>query len=280
MAEVRILYVATADGVVQLANPGKSDRWREIGRALVGQDVHAVVASPNDPLVAFAASAAGTHCTTNGGASWQLVNATPASSLAFDSTGILHAGTTTGTVLSTADGAAWSIERVSNAALEHIALLADGTLIVVTADGTLYQRTQAGWEEYSHFFPPIRAVAADSAQPTLYVLGETTLYTPQGTQLQVQAPTGALVVLSGVQPVVLFGTASGLLRSDDGGVTAHEVSGPQGVTALVTPPRFIDQAFAGTAGGALWFSSDRGRSWTELRAGYTAIHDLAFARAL
>ena len=281
MAEARILYIATASGLIQLANPGKSDRWREVGRALSGQDLHAVVASPNDALLALAASAAGVSRTTNGGMSWELVSSEPARSLVFDAAGTIYAGTDSGAILSSVDGETWTeAARLSTPILRWLAL-PSGTLLGIGGDGRIYERLADGWQARELGDLKLLNLASDSDEPeSLLLLDAGALHTASGVQPVPGAPTGALLMLSGQRPVLLIGTQELLLRSEDRGATLTPVEGPHAVTVLVTPPRFIDQAFAGTEAGALWFSSDRGRSWAELRSGYSAIRDIAFVRAL
>jgi photosystem II stability/assembly factor-like uncharacterized protein len=281
MAEARILYIATANGLVQLANPGKSDRWREIGRTLTHQDVAAVVASPNDALLIVAASNAGIARSDNGGMSWDRVTTEPARALVFDAAGTLYAGTERGALLSSADGVSWTEAAHTSAPIVQWALLPDGALLGVAADGRIYERDADQWQPRAGTLVDARNVAADPSDPQrLFVVADRSVHMVEDEHGLPAAATGAIVVLSGQQPVLLVGTQAALLRSDDRGASLVPVPGPQHVTVLVTPPRFIDQAFAGTATGALWFSADRGRSWAELRAGYAPIRGIAFARAL
>lgn len=281
MAEARILYLATAEGLVQLANPGKSDRWREIARALEGDDVRAVAASPNDPLLVYAASARGISRSVDGGASWDLVQPEPTRALIFDRAGEILAGTERGAVLQSADGSSWVTADVSGAAIVQLVLLPDDKLLSVAADGTFCKRTPEGWKPSEMHVPQLRGLAASpTEQRQLYCVNAVSLATPFGAHGLPAKPTGALVVLAGQPEVLLIGTQERLLRSEDQGNTAQPVDGPTQVSVLVTPPRFIDQAFAGTREGALWFSADRGRSWTQLADGFPPIRGLAFARAL
>lgn len=281
MAEARILYVATADGLIQLANPGKSDRWREVGRALQGRDVRSVVASPSDPLLVYAATAAGISRSTNGGQSWTIVDAQPVRTLAFDSAGVVYAGTEQGLVLFSEDGANWQAADAFAAPVVQLAASGDDTLLSVAADGTVCQRTAAGWVPRAIHVPHVRGLVSSTTDSgTLYIVNQTSLVTPLGTQRLPARPTGALLVLSGGAEVLLIGTEGGLLRSEDAGYTLSGVEGPENVTVLVSPPRFVDQSFAGTKGGELWFSPDRGRNWLQLRSGDAAIRGVAFARAL
>lgn len=281
MAEARILYVATAAGLIQLANPGKSDRWREVGRALGGQDLHAVVASPVDPLLVLAASEAGISRSGNGGMSWELVAMEPARSLVFDAAGTIYASLSNGAILAGADGSEWTEAARLPTPILRWSSPPNGTLLGVGGDGRLYERLEDHWQSRGLQEPDLLHVVADPDDPkSLLTVSARSLHTSQGAPPLPAGATGALLMLSGQRPVLLIGTQELLLRSEDRGATLTPVDGPHGVSVLVTPPRFIDQAFAGTEQGVLWFSSDRGRTWAELRSGYAAIRDVAFARAL
>ncbi len=281
MAEARILYIATATGLVQLANPGKSDRWREIGRSLTDQDLRVVVASPGDPLLALTASSQGVVRSTNGGMSWELVLPEPTRALVFDADGSMYASSDQGLIWQSADGSSWTEVARLPAPILNWTVLPDGTLIGVAVDGQVYQRIGDHWQRRDTVASRALALTADPNDPhRMFIVGQEALYAPNGESRLRGSPTGALVMLHGQQPVLLVGTQDGLLRSDDRGATLTPVVGPTHVTVLVTPPRFIDQAFAGTAQGQLWFSADRGRTWAELRSGYAPIRGIAFARAL
>ncbi len=281
MAEARILYVATANGLIQLANPGKSDRWREIGRALPEQNIRAVVASPIDPLLVYAASQSGVSCSTNGGSSWEVVHSEPVGALAFDQSGTLYAGTDRGAVLASTDGTHWQQADAFAAPVVQIAALPDDTLLSVGADGTVCERSLERWVTREVHVPNVRGLVATYEQPhTLFIVNQTSLVTPLGSKRLPSPPTGALLLLSGMNEVLLIGTQGLLLRSEDMGTTIAGVDGPENVMVLVSPPRFIDQSFAGTADGGLWFSPDRGRTWTQLRSGDPSVHGIAFTRAL
>jgi hypothetical protein len=304
MAEARILYIATANGLRQLANPGRSDRWREIGRALDGQDVRAVAASPLDPLVVLAGTNTGIFRSSSGGASWEQVLSEPARMLVSDPSGTVFTLTQRGTVLRSTNGELW--EEIQLAPMLIEGLIAPQADRVVAFDKrAVYQWTPREHGVQVEFAPEIRLVGmttvANAATPVVFVLVEDA----SGKQAAFPAPpTGALVMLGGKKQVLLVGTEGPLLRGEgydetqpdvtqlnpqaltvlmfgtDDELPFMPVSGPTQVTALVTPPRYFDQAFAGTADGALWFSADRGRTWIELRTGYSPIRDIAFARAL
>jgi photosystem II stability/assembly factor-like uncharacterized protein len=76
----------------------------------------------------------------------------------------------------------------------------------------------------------------------------------------------------------LVGTGDSVQRSDDGGNTLTPVAGPTNARVIVSPPRYEDYAYAGTAGGQLWLTTDRGRTWSKLHEGMAAVRDLSFSR--
>ena len=296
MAEARILYLATADGLTQLANPGKSDRWREVGRALEGQGVRAVVVAPNDPLTVFATTAKGIMRSTDGGINWDAVNPEPSRALVFDQEGTLYAGTERGAVLHSTGGDVWHTSDASRAPIMQLTVLADDTLLSVAADGTVCERSDYDpatnhdddaphdherWRTREIHVPNVRGLAARHDAPhTLFVVNASSLVMPYGTHRLPTKPTGAMIMLEGDPAVLLIGTEGALLRSDDEGAQITPLDGPSNVTALTTVPRFVDQAFAGTADGTLWFSRDRGRKWGEVGRDHAGIRSIAFARAL
>lgn len=295
MAEARILYVATDDGLIQFANPGRSDRWREVGRALEGQPVRVVVAAPNDPLLIVAATADAVHRTTDGGFSWEPIWQGEATALAFADDGTLYVGTTDG-VLLRQNGPEWDEKMRASSPITSIVSISDLRVIVSDAH-SVYEKTSEGYERLTGALlagAPGRhhVVVGISVHPTqtdratvVYELSDT------GPLDKPQFLTGALVVLGGTEPVLLVGTHNDLFRSTTitwertvfFGADEHEgfnpVPGPQDVSALVTPPRFIDQVFATTRSGELWFSNDRGRTWAALHTDLPPANDLAFARA-
>lgn len=280
MAEARLLYLGTDQGLIQLANPGHSDRWREVGRALMDQRIHAVVASPRDALTVFVATDQGIYRSSDGGLRWEQLRAEPVLSLSFGPGNRLYAGTQRGAVLSSRDGVDWEEHEDAHAPIIQLLDLDDDTLLSLAADGLICRRALDRWVACEVHVPNARGLAATYAAPhTLYLVNATSLVTPYGTQRLPAPPTGAILLLRGRDEVLLVGTQQQLLRSPDYGSHLEAVAGPQQVTVLLTPPRFIDQVFAGTADGALWFSRDRGRTWVELRSGDPPLRSLAFARA-
>ena len=280
MAQVQILYVATASGLVQLASPGTSNRWRPVGDALSGQDVLSVRASATEPLHAFAGAAMGLHATFDGGASWVLQRPDVVTALAAAPDGAIYAGTDRGAIL-LGGLAEWVEVHSCPAAIVHLSVLAGGRIAAVFKNGMVELLVDGQWAISQMLVPCTSEVVCSFARPDdLFITNETSLVTRTGARTVQGKPTGALVLLPGKPEVLLFGTKDYIQRSDDAGATLHSVEGPSDVRVLVAPPHFQDFAYAGTGGGELWFSRDRGRSWQKLHEGMAPVRDLSFARIL
>lgn len=277
MAQVQILYVATARGINQFANPGTSDRWRAVGVALNDQDVAAVRASASDPLHVFAGSVAGLSATTNGGASWDLVSATPIASLVATSGGV-YAGTADGRILRESGGD-WAVVYDDLPAVMQLAELRHERVAAIYEDGSLGLLDGDASTSIGEPVAGALSVVSGAAAPDdLFVVTGSGVRGPSGFQAVAPDLTGAVVLLAGKTEVLLLGSQQAILRSEDGGSSFIPVEGPVDVQVLVSPARYQDYAYAGTASGELWLSSDRGRNWRRLQADLAPIHDLSFAR--
>lgn len=281
MAQVQILYVATATGLRQLANPGKSDRWRLVGEALTGQEVVAVAASATDPLAAYAGSSAGVSQTTNGGATWETVLDRPVTALVAAPDGAIYAGTDEGAVWHASAETSWRDVWRASAPIKALSTFSDGELVMTAADGTVVRGQEGNWRPLPALQNALGPVVANPNEPGhLFTTTAHALLLPRGAQPLDPPPTGGLVMLSGKAPVLLVATAGPVFRSEDEGITLAAVEGPLGVQVLVTPLHFLDYAYAGTGSGELWLTRDRGRSWLQLQSGFAPILDLSFARVL
>jgi photosystem II stability/assembly factor-like uncharacterized protein len=278
MAQVRILYLATGNGVVQLANPGTSDRWRPIGAALEGQAIRTVRASASDPLYAFAGAASGLHVSSDGGSTWEVAYAADVTTMAAASDGSIYAGTAEGHILRGALSP-WAVIHTGPGPVERLSLLPDGRLVAVYRQGEVEMFVEQHWMPGPSLAPARSDVVGSRAEPeALFVVGDSGLAGPYGSLALEGAATGALLLLSGKPEVLLVGTDGSIYRSEDGGCTLQALEGPTDARVLVSPPRYEDHAYAGTGDGQLWHSSDRGRTWRKLRDGMAPVHDLAFAR--
>jgi len=110
----------------------------------------------------------------------------------------------------------------------------------------------------------------------------------QGWQPAVSAPVAllpagdALVALGGKEPTLLLAAQDDLWRSSDDGATWERglADAPLNgeISALLPAAYHIDTAFAGTAGGQVYQSTDRGRTWTLLKDGLPAVRAISAAR--
>lgn len=278
MAEVQVLYVATAKGVVQLVNPGTSRRWRPVGDALAGEDARAVRASALDPLQVYTGTQSGLYATRDGGASWELELAGSVTALATAEDGAMYAGTDAGTILRGGMGD-WSEVHAGKPLVVQLNELPNGRIAAVYQDGSVEALEGGAWRPAHVSVPCVGAIVGSAAdRDGLISATETGIVTSSGARTVPDAPAQALLLLMGKPPVLLIGTRGAIQRSEDEGATLAAVEGPRNARALVSPPRFQDYAYAGTGAGELWASTDRGRTWNKLHEGMAAVRDLAFAR--
>lgn len=104
----------------------------------------------------------------------------------------------------------------------------------------------------------------------------------------VDAPVAALpagdtlVALGGKEPTLLLAAQGDLWRSTDDGATWERGTADaplNGEISALTPVGYhIDTAFAGTAGGQIYQSADRGRTWQLLKDGLPAVRAIGAAR--
>jgi hypothetical protein len=278
MAEVQVLYAATANGLVQLASPGTSHRWRPIGDALQGQDVLAVRASAVDPLLAYAGTIVGLHVTRDGGATWELQREGSVTALAAADDGAIYAGTDRGVILRVAADGGNEV-HAGDARVVSLSVQPSGRAAAVYESGKVDIFDGEQWKPAGLMVPCATELVYSKTDPDEFYFGsEKGIVTRLGAHTVDGAPIFALLLLAGKPEVLLLGLCGSVQRSEDRGNTLTPVEGPAGVRVLVSPPRYQDYAYAGTEEGELWLSSDRGRTWRKLHAGMGAVRDLSFAR--
>jgi len=298
MAKAGLLFVGTDDGVVLFSDPGGVGRWLRIGQELRGRAVRAVWPAANTPLVVLAAVAgAGLQRSEDGGQTWRQALDADVRSLAGHPRDpqALYLGASNGSIYRSADGgASWdlsplnrrpatSVARITVAADDSQRLYAglDAGGVWVSADGG------ASWAPYG---AGLSGAVTDlaSAPDALYALVEGLAYRcasadARWEQLESGSEPGvALAALAGEQPALLLARPGGIARSADGGAswtTAEpELSWEGGLTTIAAVRYHIDTALAGSGGGQLAHSEDRGRSWQILKQGLPPIRSISAAR--
>jgi hypothetical protein len=301
MAKAGLLFVGTDDGMVLFSDPGGVGRWLRIGQELRGRSVRAIWPAADTPLTVLAAvDGGGLQRSEDGGQSWQL--ALDAQALAITGgdrhePGLMYVCTRGGEVFRSEDaGAAWApCARGPWPAGGDARLIADHgdarKVYLGLDDGTVWVGSDGGsaWASYgSALSAGVDALAEDPSEPgSLYALAGGALYRCAGAaaawRMVERAPQGnvLLAVLAGKQPALLL-AGGGIARSDDGGASwaavGQDVAWESGVSALTPVPYHIDMALAGSGGGQLAQSADRGRTWHVLKHGLGPIRAIAAAR--
>ena len=144
-------------------------------------------------------------------------------------------------------------------------------LLLATDSGTW--RSRNGGRDWAIEAPeiltgPAFAAAFDAGGEGALIAGVSTLYREDGDRWRpVPTPAGSsparALVATSVRGRVYLAGRSGLYRSDNWGRSWVSVRGPlpaEHVNSLVVPPGRPDDVYA-VAGGAVWSTSDGGRSW-------------------
>jgi photosystem II stability/assembly factor-like uncharacterized protein len=298
MAKAGLLFVGTDDGIVLFSDPGGVGRWLRIGQELRGQAVRAVWPAADTPLVVLAAVVgAGLQRSEDGGQTWRQAFDADIRSLAGHPRDpqALFLGTANGDIYHSVDGGAnWQLTPPDGrpaAGVARIAVAADDPQrlyagldtggVWVSADGS------ASWTAYGAGLSGAITDLAN-APDALYALAEGMIYRCASADTrweQIEAgeePGVALATLAGKQPVLLLARRNAIARSADSGATwamAEPQLSWEGDLTIIAAVRYhIDMALAGTDGGQLAQSDDRGRSWQILKQGLPPIRSIAAAR--
>lgn len=287
MAKATVVLVGTADGLVQISDPGGIGRWLRVGHELRGQAIRSAWLEYANPLVGLAATDNGVFRSDNGGQSWQPTLHGAGAALAG---GGRTAPTTmvalVGGALHRSDdaGATWQPAEAPWADATLLALDAADPQRLAVASGSAVWHSEDGGTRWLVVDPapqPVQSLLV--ADGRLVALGnDTVLVWDSAAGWQKQAPVSGTILagLAGKTPVLLCGGASGIARSENNGTTwqAADIPESAAITALVPGRYNIDLAFAGTAEGHVLLSADRGRTWQPLRRESSPILSLAAAR--
>lgn len=300
MAKAGLLFVGTDDGALLFSNPNNIGRWLRIGQPFRGQVVHAIWPLPDNLLVVFAAvQGQGLQRSDDGGQSWQVA-------LDLDIAGVLghhrapsvlYAWTSGGELYASDDaGEHWQAQgsdgRMTSGIVHLVVAAGDARqLYLAQSDGVwISADVGATWACFGAHVPDgVEALAAHPTHPgQLYAIAASTLYSCAGITGSWQRDPSAppvdppLAILAGQQPVVLAKAGDGIARGDETSTswtTAALDGGWNGEITVITPVGYhIDTAFAGSAGGRLATSIDRGRTWQLLKQDLPPIRSVAAAR--
>jgi photosystem II stability/assembly factor-like uncharacterized protein len=298
MAKAGLLFVGTDDGIVLFSDPGGVGRWLRIGQELRGGVVRAVWPAADTPLVVLAAvEGAGVQRSHDGGQTWRQTLDADVRSLTGHARDpqALYLGTASGDIYRSDDGgASWELSPPDGRPVVCV------TRLVVAAEDSrrLYAGLDTGgvWNSvdggatWARYGTGLSGAVADlaSAPDALYALAEGLVYRCTGAdarweQLESGAEPGvALAALAGKQPVLLLARRAAIARSDDGGASwtmAEPALAWEGDLTTIAAVRYhIDTALAGSAGGQLAQSDDRGRGWQILKQELPPIRCIAAAR--
>jgi hypothetical protein len=304
MAKAGLLFVGTDDGVVLFSDPGGVGRWFRVGQELRGRAIRAIWPAADTPLVVLvAADGAGLQRSDDGGQSWRQALDADVRSIAGHprAAQALYLGAADGAVYRSADGgASWELcprdTRLADGGAAYVVLAPDDPLRLYLAlsSGGAWSSRDGGehWARYGEgLADDVTAIVVDPARPgALYAVADGALHQCAAAEARWE-PAGAvgvgqyiaLAALPGKAPVLLAAWAGdGLARSDDGGTSwsavAPDVAWQGEVTTIAAARYHIDTAFAGSAGGQLAQSIDRGRTWQVLKSGLGPICSIAAAR--
>lgn len=301
MAKAGIVYVGTDDGVVILSDPASIGRWRRIGHELAGESVRAIVAH-SALVIDLAVVGLGVQHSDDGGQSWQQRSEEDVVALAShpSTPGSVLLATSAGAIQRSDDnGATWRILAQGDLPAADIAQLlvdpqAPERVLVALRGGNVWASDDGNqWSIFGAGAPVDLdgLVASLGRSGTLFATSGDSLWSVAAPDAQwseaagaLPAPlSGALAVLAGKTEVLLAAAsdpqgAHSLLRSDDDGaswqIASTEAPLEAPVTVIAPAAYHPDTAWAGTSGGHLLLSDDRGRSWR------VVAHDLAPVRSL
>ncbi len=312
MAKAELVYAGTADGLVILSDPGAIGRWRQAGHAWQGQAITALLArSARDVLVAGVGI--GVQHTTDGGQHWQPVLAAEVRGLTGHpaTPATLYATTTAGAVQRSQDsGHTWEVVPVPATADGASCLLVlphDPRCLFVAANATVWRSADAGGTWVHHGAPLPAAITTFVAIPVaggdLLAVADGAIYQQSSAELPATSTAWhaldlavggagyqvALAVLAGTPTVLLAGFSSrdSLLfarreaREAPYWQMARTTAPLRGAIQVITPvSHHMDRAWAGTQGGQLLRTDDRGHTWTSVAQVATPVHSLAITRLI
>lgn len=272
MAKAELVFIATADGVLTLSNPGGIGRWLKAGHTLQSQPIVAIWANPLDPTMLIASGVTTRWRSNDGGQQWHAMNipamhqfiasrTTPARIVAHDGTlayishdtGITWQTLGTATQLSAGGDMIW---------------YGDATTSQCSRDGGLtWQHTPIGQHIY---------FSNDGAQRITDTSNNQWLTDSGGIPLP-PANWHAVTILAGA-PLAIVAIVDHHLY---GYHTTWQMSAPAITPHVIHPTTYHpDRVWVGANDGTLWYSENRGLDWMHIRTGLPPINAIASARLI
>jgi hypothetical protein len=272
MAKAELVFIATADGVWTLSNPGGIGRWLKAGHALQSHPITAIWANPLDPTMLIASGHTTRWRSTDGGQQWQPISMPP-----------IHqfiASRTTPTRIMAHDGALAYISpdtgmtwhTLGNAT--HISAGGDTLWYGDTITGQLSSDGGLTWQHTSS--------------------GKTISLSNDGTQQLTRTSDQQWIGDNGIIPTpptgwqvatLLSGTPFAVLGVAQQRLWSYRTTWQASESTII--PRVIhattyhpDRVWIGDESGTVWYSENRGLDWQSIRTGFPQIHAIASARLI
>jgi uncharacterized repeat protein (TIGR01451 family) len=248
-----------------------------------GGPVDKVEFHPTDGAVAYLATAAGFHRSTDAGVSWQLAVGSPVDRIADfaidpnDGNRVFVAASNGGLFVSTDAGATLSRLTTFQSAYgpSNVEMSRDGTLYV-TANTAIFSSTNggAGWQQGAPIVTSLpllpRSLRVDPLDSSrLYVFAETEgLRSTDGgaswTPFAFPAPTRDLVVVPVIPRLLFAGTFAGVMVSSNGGTNWSPAGLSDATFALAIDRSDASIVYAGTYPNGLFRTANQGGLWTNV----------------
>lgn len=272
MAKAELVFIATADGVWTLSNPGGIGRWLKAGHTLQAHPIVAIWANPLDPTMLIASGHTTSWRSVDGGQQWNPINMPPMRQFMASRTTPTRIVAYDGTLayISHDTGITWQM-------LGNATLISVGGDIIWYGDTTTSQLSNDGGQTWQS--TPIGQTISLSNDGTQRLTCTSDQQWIGDNSVIPTPPAGwqAATLLSGT-PFALLGVAQQLLWSYH---TTWQVS-----EATITP-RVIhattyhpDRVWIGDDSGTVWYSENRGLDWQSIRTGFPQINAIASARLI